>query len=191
MPDFLTTLTTQNMTDNALLLALVAFIVLGVLRGFGRSMVYTIIFFASSIFALWWFTPYLKTFTLDTTGQLLANIFFFWVGNTTISWAATKVVMALDSNGTGPLSRIGGALMGSIYAIGLLLTANLAYVMAVPHADRFEPLPQIMTHSKILHKSDTTAQAIYTTLQNMGIIETLISREIEEGEEDPRLTPAP
>jgi|GEM_PF-2405719 len=186
MFDFIPDPFTNNWADSALLFGFLFFIFMGFLRGFGRTVTYSIIFFASSIFALWWFTPYLTTFGLDSIPALLINLLYFWAGNTAIAWLATKIVMALDSNGTGPLSRMGGAIMGGIYAIGLLVTANIAYAIALPDDDRLKSLPNTLANSEILQKSNTTASIVRSFLADNGYLEVLTSRELDGEEEDSR-----
>lgn len=184
MFDFLPESLSNNWADSALFLGFIFFIILGALRGFGRTFVYSLIFFVSAVFALWWFTPYLTTFDLDNIPALLINLLYFWAGNTAIAWLATKIVMALDNNGTGALSRLGGAIIGGIYAIGLLITANIAYAIAIPDADRLSSLPKTLETSEILNKSDATATHVHTFLNDSGYLETLTSRELDPEEED-------
>lgn len=104
-----------------------------------------------------------------------------------IAWMATKIVMALDRNGVGAVSRVGGAVMGAAYAIGLLLTANVAYAISLPDADRLNFVPKVFSESATLQKSDKTAQSVYAFMDRSGLLKRLTSRELEENKEESTL----
>lgn len=174
----------KSPVDTILVFCMLFYMLLGLLRGFGRTFTYTFLFFVGSVFGLWWFTPYLKTFNVGQVPELLVNMFYFWLGNTTLAFIGTKIVMALDSNGTGFTSRIGGMLMGGIYAVMLLFIVNISYVIALPNEDRIENLPAPLNTSKVLQKSDASAKRIYNGLEKAGIIDALTSRELPEEPEE-------